>query len=192
MKDNFYVVAIGTSAGGMPVLQRILSRLPGHINAAFVIIQHLHPDFRSISSELLSSFTTMPVYRVYEGQRLEAGSVYVLPENQMMTVRHGVLSLMERRPEQTINSTIDIFFDSLGKDYGDKAIGIVLTGRGNDGMAGSNTLHNYGGIVMVQAPATAEYENMPQATIEGDHPDYVLPVNELVSQLIRLITAQDK
>jgi len=187
MKDKFYVVAIGASSGGLEILKEVLSQLPAKNNAAFIILQHLHKDYVSTSAEILSAYTSMPVYRAHENQLIEARSVYVLPENQMMTVRDGRLHLIERTPKQLINEAINIFFESLGEDLKERAIGIVLTGNGSDGTAGSAFIHANGGLVMVQKPGTAEYPDMPQSMVTDGHPDFVMPVSLLVKTLVEFI-----
>lgn len=187
MKDDFYVVAIGTSSGGLPILIDILTKLPNHNRAAFIIIQHLHKDVRNVTHEILAPYTSMPVYSAHDNQLIETSSVYVLPENQMMTVKDGRLKLIERTPAQRVNHAVDIFFKSLGDDMKSRAIAIVLTGRGNDGTEGSGSIHENGGVVMVQTPSTAEYKGMPQSMVSDDHPNFTMPVSELVKTLVELI-----
>lgn len=187
MEDHFYVIAIGTSAGGLPILIDIFKQLPEHNNAAFIIIQHLHKDFKSSTEDLLPPHTSMPVHNAVEGVLVEANNVYVLPENKMMTIKDGCLVLVTRTPEQVVNRAINIFFESLGDDMKERAIGIVLTGDGTDGTIGSDSIHENGGIMMVQTPSTAEFKGMPQSMVDDDHPNFNLPVKQLVETVIEFI-----
>lgn len=104
-----------------------------------------------------------------------------------MTIKDGCLVLVTRTPKQVVNQAINIFFKSLGNDMKDRAVGIVLTGNGTDGTSGSDSIHENGGIMMVQTPSTAEFEGMPQSMVDNDHPNYNLPVKELVETVIKLI-----
>jgi two-component system CheB/CheR fusion protein len=187
IKDNFYIIAIGTSAGGLPILKGILSQLPNRNDAAFIIIQHLPKDFRSGTADLIAPYTSMKVHRAFDGQRIEANSVYVLPENKMMTVKNGSLILVARTAVQVVNRAVDIFFESLGEDMKHRAIGIVLTGAGTDGTSGSYSIHENGGIIMVQTPDTAQFQGMPQSLVDDDHPNFNMPVAGLVDTLMELI-----
>jgi two-component system CheB/CheR fusion protein len=191
MKDKFYVVAIGTSSGGLPVLIDILKLLPNYNNAAFIIIQHLHIEHRSVADEILATHTLMPVYRAHENQLVEVNSVYVLPENHMMTIKDGRLKLVERTYAHRINHAVDIFFKSMGEELKERAIGVVLTGRGDDGTDGSSYIHTHGGIVMVQRPSTAEYKGMPQSMVLNGYPNFVLSIEELVNTLIEFFKRRD-
>jgi two-component system, chemotaxis family, CheB/CheR fusion protein len=191
-KKDFFVVAIGTSSGGLNVLKNILRRLPEHNNAAFIIIQHLHPNFKSSTEELLAGYTKMQVYRACENEVVKTGCVYVLPENKTMTIRNGRLSLIARDREDIINRAITIFFESMGPDLKERAIGIVLTGDGTDGTAGSASIHDHGGVIMVQRPDTAEFESMPQSMVTHGLSNFTLPVDQLVDTLAELIRPKQK
>ncbi|MBC7915429.1 MAG: chemotaxis protein CheB [Pyrinomonadaceae bacterium] len=168
----------------------MFSRLPDHNNAAFIIIQHLHRNFRSLTDELLTPFTKMPVQRAVEGMLIRPNCVYVLPENKMMTVKVGCLIVTDRPPEQIINRAVDIFFESLSVDMQARAIGVVLTGEGTDGTAGSYLIYKNGGIVMVQTPSTAEFKGMPQSLVSHYHPNFNMPIEGLVDTLIKLTSLE--
>jgi len=173
-------------------LKSVLRRLPEHNNAAFIIIQHLHPNFKSISEKLLAPYTKMQVHRAHENHLVRSGFVYVLPENKTMTIKNGRLSLAERKPEHIINRAITIFFESMGPDLKERAIGIVLTGDGTDGTDGSASIHHHGGVIMVQRPDTAEFESMPQSMVSHGLSNFTLPVDLLVDTLAELIRPEAK
>lgn len=184
--NDFYVVGIGCSAGGPAAYNELFSKLPSDINAAFIVIQHLHPEFKSFNYELVAQYTSMKVLSAVDGELVAPGCVYFLPENAMMTIKDGRLHLRTRRKDEIINHAVDIFFNSLGIDAKEKAIGVILSGYGKDGSAGVEEIHERGGIVICQAPRTALHKGMPQSLINRISPDFILPLDELALKLLEL------
>ena len=186
--DNLYVVGIGASAGGLSALEQLFDSLQVNTGAAFVVIQHLSPNFKSLMKELLERHTSMQIYRTDDGMALEANSVYLIPPGQNLTLEGNVLRLSkrnqneDRKPE--INFPIDLFFTSLAKNYGEKSIGVILSGSGSDGTRGLKAINEVGGVALVQDPDTAEFDGMPKSAIATGVVNQVLPPKEL-SQLIR-------
>lgn len=122
--------------------------------------------------------------------RVQAGSVYVMPEDVVMEIKNGILYLKPRPPKELINNAIDIFFESLAKDQKDKAVGIVLSGMGTDGSKGALKLFEYGGSVLVQEPNSTEFNGMPWSAALKDHPDYILPPKQLGEKLVNMVKAK--
>ncbi|HPS89655.1 MAG TPA: chemotaxis protein CheB, partial [Methanosarcina vacuolata] len=175
-KKDFPIVGIGASAGGLAAFEAFFSAMPSdtYPGVAFVLIQHLDPNYKSILSDLIRSFTRMPVYEVINWINIEPNCVYIIPPNRDMVLRDGVLQLIEPSQPRGRRLPIDIFFSSLAQDKKEKAIGIVLSGTGSDGTKGVQAIKAEGGMVMAQAPESSEYNNMPLSAIATGQVDYVL------------------
>lgn len=184
---QFYLIGIGASAGGIEPLKSLISLIPYNINAAFIVVQHLLATHHSRLDEILSRVTKLPVIRINGGERVEAGIIYVLPENKLVTIKEGRLSLRKRLPEEVVNYAIDIFFESLGKDAGCRSIGIVLSGANEDGAKGAKVISENGGKVFVQDPNTAEYPRMPAAVIRLDSPAEINEPKKLVNAVVGMV-----
>jgi len=179
MKYDFWIVAIGSSAGGLDPLKQMVGRLSKNINAAFIVLTHLLPDGNSNLDNILAKHSRIPAIRAKHGMPIEPNKIYILPENKMMTLQDGLLNLRDRRPDEIINRAIDIFFFSLALDAKEKSIGILLSGGGNDGLLGSKEIGKNHGVIIVQDPQTAEHPYMPNAIIEYNLPDAILSPDEM-------------
>ena len=188
---NFFVVGIGASAGGLSALEKLFDSLPSDSGAAFVVIQHLSPDFKSLMKELLQRHTEMAVHRVTEGMELQPNSVYLIPPGKNLILEANLLRLEERRQDENdryeLNFPIDLFFTSLAKNYGEKAIGVILSGSGSDGTHGLRAITEAGGIALVQDPETAEFDGMPRSAIATGVVNQVLPPRELAQLIYQCI-----
>jgi len=185
IKYDFWVVAIGSSAGGLQPLIKMLNGLAESTKATFIIIPHLLRTGKSNLDYLLSKHSKMPAIRAVHGMPLEPQKIYILPENKVMTLKNGFLILRDRRPDEIINHAIDTFFTSLALDAKKKAIGIVLSGGGNDGLSGSKEIKRNNGVIIVQDPQTAEHPDMPNAIIACDMPNAILPPEEIGKRIIQ-------
>ncbi|MEM8831240.1 MAG: chemotaxis protein CheB [Cyanobacteria bacterium P01_G01_bin.19] len=185
--SNLFVVGIGASAGGLSALEELFSNLSTASGAAYVIIQHLSPDFKSLMKELLERRTSMPVHRVTEGMKLLPDSVYLIPPGQNLVLEKNVLHLEDRKKDRNdkheLNFPIDLFFTSLAKNYRELSIGVILSGSGSDGTRGLKAINEAGGLALVQDPKTAEFDGMPRSAIATGIVNQILPTREL-SQLI--------
>lgn len=179
-----YVVGIGASAGGLEALRAFFSVMPANSGMTFVVIQHLAPDYKSLMVELLARLTAMPVIRAEEGMQVQPNHVYLIPPRFNLTISDGILHLAPPPGGKTLNLPIDIFFRSLAQSYGERAVAIVLSGTGSDGARGIRAVKEAGGMVMVQAEASAKFAGMPSSAIATGTADYVLPVEEMPGQLI--------
>ncbi len=183
--SNFYIVGIGASAGGYEALWEFFSHLPPDPGAAFVVIQHLSREYKSIADKLLAKHTSLPVYKAEHNQAVEVNTIYVIPENKVITIKNRRLHLEQRSPYERINFTVDIFFHSLAADAQEKAIGIVLSGLGSDGAKGVQSIHKYRGHVMVQEPNSTIFSSMPKMAIHADSPDFILSPAKLAQALVK-------
>ena len=184
VKNDFLVVGIGASAGGLETLEAFFHHMPPEPGIAFVIIQHLSPKHKSIMASLLKKHTEMAVLEIKDATPLEPNCVYLNPPNKNVAVFNGVLHLMEPVKTGAINMPIDFFFRSLSEDQKEKAIVMVLSGTASDGTLGIKAIKGEGGMVMVQDPDSAKYDGMPKSAIETGLVDFILPVEKLPEQLI--------
>ena len=172
-----FIVGIGASAGGLNALEQFFENMPAHSGMAFVVIQHLSPDFKSLMDDLLSRRTQMPIHRVLNGMEIEADSIYLIPSRSQMTVQNGRLFLTERIEKTStgrVELPIDVFFRSLALDARERSFGIILSGTGSDGSRGIQAIHEQGGVVMVQTPESAQFDGMPRAAIATGTADFIL------------------
>ncbi len=179
-----YVVAIGASAGGLNALEEFFDHMPAASGMAFVVIQHLSPDFKSLMDDLLARHTRMPIHRVSNGIPLEPDSIYLIPPKSHMTVTDGHLYLTGRGESQHVDLPIDIFLHSLAKDAGDRAIGIILSGTGSDGSRGIVSVHEKGGLILVQAPESSQFDGMPRNAVATGVVDFVLAPESMPHVLV--------
>lgn len=182
--DPTHVVGIGASAGGLEALRVFFSVMPVDSGMAFVVIQHLAPDYKSLMVELLARLTTMPIVRAESDLRIAANHVYLIPPRFNLTIVDGRLQLSPPPGGKTLNLPIDIFFRSLAADYAERAIAIVLSGTGSDGARGIRAIKEAGGMVMVQTEASAKFAGMPSNAIATGTVDVVLPVEDMPKQLV--------
>ncbi|MCB0731106.1 MAG: PAS domain-containing protein [Ignavibacteriae bacterium] len=183
-KEKFYVVAIGASAGGLKALEDFFSNVPSDTGMAFIVIQHLSPDYKSLMVELLSKKTNMKVLRAENEMPIIKNRVYLIPPKMNMSVYQSHLILSEQDHHHGINLPIDIFFKSLAKDAGEMAMGVILSGTGSDGTSGLKDIKENGGLVIVQDPESAQFDGMPRSAINTELVDFILPPEEIADKLI--------
>ena len=177
-------VGVGASAGGLEAIQTLFQHIPTVTPMAFIVIQHLSPDYKSMMVELLSKKTSIPVHRAEEGMRVLPNTIYLIPPKKNLTIFHGRLMLSDQDHSRGINLPIDIFLQSLAEDQGERAAAIILSGTGSDGMRGIRTVKEQGGLVIVQKVETAKFDGMPRAAISTGLADFVLAPKEISRQLI--------
>ncbi len=182
-----YYVGIGASAGGLEALEAFFSQMNHDSGMAFIVIQHLSPDYKSMMVELLSKRTAMSVQRAEEGMRVEANSVYLIPPKKNLSIFHGKLLLSESDHNRGLNLPIDVFLRSLADDQAEKAIGIILSGTGSDGVRGIRAIKEGGGIVFVQNEESARFDGMPRSALSTGLADFVLPPDEMPERLLSLV-----
>ena len=188
IQHNFFIVAIGASAGGLQALETFFSNLPDHPNAAFVVTQHLSPDHKSMMEEILQRKTSMTVSSIEDGMKIEPSQVYILPPGKHLVVRNSHLCLVE--PDAS-NYPIDKFFRSLVEEWKEKTIAILLSGTGRDGTEGIQAISRVGGIGLVQSPETAQFNSMPSSAIPSGLVDEILSPQELAQTVFELIRYSD-
>lgn len=184
---DFPIVGIGASAGGLEVLEQFFTLMPGKTGMAFVIIQHLDPNHKDLMPELLQRVTPMKVLQVTDCLKIKPNSIYIIPPNKNMSLLKGSLYLFDPAEKHGLRLPIDYFFRSLANDQQEKSIGIILSGMGFDGSLGLKAIKDQNGSVLVQDPATAKFNSMPQSAIKTTLPDIIAPVEELPAKLIHFL-----
>lgn len=184
-----HVVGVGASAGGLEALERFVAALPLSSGLAYVVVQHLSPDHKSLMVELLGRHTSLPIERAEDGARVQADHIYLLPPRKTVTIADGRLVLADKDPT-ALNLPIDLFLRSLAEDLGDRAIAIILSGTGSDGVRGIRSIKEEGGLVMAQDERTARFDGMPRAAVQTGLVDYVLAPEEMPEQLVRYCRRQ--
>ncbi len=184
--EDFPVVGVGASAGGLEAFSQLLSQLPPKTGMAFVLVQHLDPTHTSALEEILSRTTRIPVREVTDGLRVERDHVYVIPANADMVITDGALQLARRTAARGMHKPIDAFFQSLASARGDRAIGVILSGTASDGAGGCQYIKGTGGITFAQDPSTAKYDSMPQSAIAAGCIDFVMAPAAIAEELVRI------
>jgi len=184
-KNNFPIVGIGASAGGLEAINELLMNLPPDIGMAFVIVQHLDPNHESMIGEILSRKTLMPVIEIKNNMRVRAGNVYVISPNTSLKISNSILKILPRDDTKGIHLPIDTFFKSLASDQKYKSIGIVLSGTGSDGTDGLGLIKAEAGLTIAQNPKTAKYDGMSRSAIEAGVVDLVLSPKKIGEELVR-------
>lgn len=182
--DDFMVVALGASAGGIGAFKEFFAHAPERSGMAFVVILHLSPEHESHLAEVLQSSTRMPVTQVTESVKVAPDHVYVIPPNRSLSCVDGSLVLSEVTRVEERRAPVDIFFRTLAETHGARAACVVLSGTGADGTMGLKRVKENGGVAIVQEPSEAEYPDMPRSSIATGLVDLVLPVAEMPARLV--------
>lgn len=185
----FPVVGIGASAGGLSAFEAFFSGFPVDVepSMAFVLVQHLAPDHKSLLSDLIRRSTNLEVFEVEDGMKVRQNCVYIIPPNHDMAFLNGILHLLEPSAPRGQRLPIDFFFRTLASDQRERAIGIVLSGTGSDGTLGVRAIKGEGGMVVAQAPESCDFDGMPRSVIATGVADYVLPPAKMASQLLAYV-----
>jgi FixJ family two-component response regulator len=183
--EDFPVVGIGASAGGLDACKTLLGALPAGNGMAFILIQHLDPSHESMMVDLLAGHTTMTVRQATDGMPVERDHLYVIPPGTYLSVVAGVLRLSQPQARHGARLPFDFLLQSLAKDCGAKAIGVVLSGTGADGSMGIKSIKGKCGLIIAQTPAEAAFDGMSKSAIATGMVDLVLPVAEIPDALVK-------
>ncbi len=182
---DFHVVGVGASAGGLEAIEALFQHMPLEIGVAFVVVQHLSPDFKSHMEELIARKTRIPVHLVEDKSEVHPNAIYLLPARMEMVIADGKLLLTERSPDRSFAHPIDQFFRSLAHDCGRRSIAIILSGTGSDGARGVREIHDAGGLVMIQDPQSAKFDGMPLSAQATGVVDLAVPPEQMADVLLR-------
>jgi two-component system CheB/CheR fusion protein len=183
---DFPIIGIGASAGGLAAFEAFFSGMPVNKNMdmAFVLVQHLAPDRKSMLGELLQRYTGMLVLDVEDGVHVKPNCVYIIPPDRDMALINGSLQLLEPLRARGHRLPIDFLFRSLAQDLHERAICIILSGTGSDGTLGLQEVKGEGGMVIVQSPESCEFDAMPKNAIDTKLVDYELAPVDMPAQLL--------
>lgn len=177
------VVAIGISTGGPKSLMALFEQIPESFRQAILIVQHMPPLFTRKLAAQLSRTAKLPIAEAREGEKVENGRVYLAPGDFHMEVKmhngEPLISLHQRPPENFCRPAVDVLFRSIACVYGARAVGVVMTGMGNDGLAGAEALKKAGAPIIAQDRATSVVWGMPKCIIESNLADAVAPLQEM-------------
>lgn len=190
---GFPIVGIGASAGGLNALEDFLKHAPADGNMAYVLVPHLDPTHDSMLVEILQRSTNMPVLQAEDQLLVKPNHVYIVPPNRDLAIFHAALQLTEPELPRGQRMPIDAFLRSLAEDQQENAVGVVLSGTGSDGTLGLRAILGAGGLTLVQEPATAKYEGMPNNAIKAGYASYVLPVEKMSEAIllgVRALTSE--
>ncbi|QEH39585.1 chemotaxis protein CheB [Chitinophaga sp. XS-30] len=171
--DTQFLVAIGASAGGIEELHTFFDNTPP-ARVSYVIIQHLSPDYKSRMVEILSRYSQLKVCEAADNMQVEPDRVYMIPSQQYMIIRNRRLHLMDKEKTGMPHKTINTFFNSLARETGYNRVAVVLSGTGDDGSEGIVNISRAGGLVIVQDPATTQYDSMPANAVATGVADYIV------------------
>ncbi len=181
--SNNYIVGVGASAGGLEAINELFDSMPANTGFSFILVQHLSPDHKSLMGDLLSKHTEMQVLEAEEAMLVRPNSIYLIPTAKTMTLKNGKLRLEDKLRDHQPNNAIDIFFESLSADQGEKAVGIILSGTGTDGTKGIQSIKAKGGTVFIQDPTTAQFDGMPNSAISSGYIDLILSPDMMAEEL---------
>jgi chemotaxis methyl-accepting protein methylase len=183
-KDGFLIAGLGASAGGIQAFQEFFQNVPSKPGVAFVLILHLSPDYDSKLAQIIEGSTKMPVLQVKEKVRVKANHVYVIPPNQHLMMEDGYIVVSPNLEVEERRAPVDIFFRTLAETHGTRAVAVILSGTGANGSMGIKRVKEKGGVVFVQNPREAEWNEMPRNSIATGLVDEVLNVADLPAKII--------
>jgi two-component system chemotaxis response regulator CheB len=181
------VIAIGASTGGPRALLEVISTLPRDLPASIVIVQHIPEGFTQSLAERLNWQTSLEVKEAEDGDRIQAGVVYIAPGNQHMMIKGKKIHLTNGAKVNYTRPSIDVLMESVAKQFGPNAIGILMTGMGTDGANGMKAIKNSKGKTIAQNEKTCSVYGMPKAAIGLKVVDKIVPLNRIAQELIRML-----
>ncbi|OQX01106.1 MAG: chemotaxis protein CheB [Desulfobacteraceae bacterium IS3] len=186
-KRKYKAVVMGSSAGGLAVLARILSVFPQNFRLPLIVVQHLHPRQGEFYIQYLNDRTALTVKEADEKEDIVGGYVYFAPPNYHLLIEEDeTFSLSSDEKVNYSRPSIDVLFESAAEVYGNRLAGVILTGANNDGASGLNLIKKNGGLAVVQEPCSAESPYMPRAALELVEADYILSPEEIGTVLVNL------
>lgn len=183
-KKNFPVVALGTAAGGLDALIKVVKEIPAVSGMAYIILYQPSPDENLPNT--LAQHSKIPVHEIINTINLVPDHIFIVPENNNLIAQDGTLKLHQRTRHERKDSVLDIFFEALAEVYQSFTIGVILSGTAFDGTFGFKKIKEAGGTTIAQDPETAEFKGMPQSTIDADIVDYVLAPELIPGQLLAI------
>ena len=183
---TYAIVVIGASLGGLRAMQQILSALPSQFPLPIALVQHREPGSDDTLEGLLQTASALPVVEILDKQIILPGRVYVAPADYHTLVEDGHFALSTDEPVNHSRPSIDVLFESVADAYGERVIGVVLTGANDDGARGLALIKARGGLAVVQDPGTAEASAMPKAALKAVAGAPAMPVEGIGRFLVKM------
>lgn len=188
MTGHFEAVAIGCSTGGLAALEQILPALPEGFPAALIVVMHTAPESRNLLVELLGKRCRLPVKEAQERNKILPGTIFVAPPAYHLLVEDDRTFSLSSDPKVSYaRPSVDVLFESAAHAYGERLIGIILTGANHDGSAGLRAIADAGGLCLVQDPAGAEARAMPEAALKSCATARSVPLGKMAETLIEVV-----
>lgn len=189
MDRAFDVLAIGASTGGPNALAAVLRELPKNLGVPVLIVQHMPPVFTKLLADRLAATSPLPAEEARDGQELVPDHVYVAPGDHHMTVSRAgprtTVALNQDPPENSCRPAVDVLFRSVAAAYGARTLAVVLTGMGQDGLVGAETIQQAGGMILVQDEESSVVWGMPGFIARAGLATSVKPLAELPQEILR-------
>lgn len=182
-------VVIAASAGGVQTLVQLVAQVPEKLPASLFLVQHIPASYPSQLPSILSRAGRLPALHPTEGMLIEPGNIYVAPPDRHLIIEDGHLHLGTGAKEHLVRPAADVLFRSAAHWYGERVVGIVLTGLGHDGAEGLLTIKEHGGITIIQDPCEAPFPHMPESALRRADVDYIVSVAEMIPLLMRLLSS---
>jgi two-component system, chemotaxis family, protein-glutamate methylesterase/glutaminase len=186
LDENQHIIVIGASSGGFEALKKIAKALPSGFEPPIMIVWHMSPDVRGILPQALNRISPIYAVHAHDGEELGSNRIYVAPPDHHMILEDGKIRVTRGPKENRFRPAIDPLFRSAAYAYGNRVIGVILSGGLDDGTAGLWAVKHYGGIAVVQDPSDAEVPSMPENAAREVKVDHCLPVSEIAELLVRL------
>jgi len=187
LRGRIDAVVIGTSAGGVEALGVLLPGLPASLRPALLIVVHLPRERPSLLANLFRTRCAVPVREAEDKEPVEAGTIYFAPPDYHLLVEQNrQLALSADAPVHYSRPSIDVLFESAAEAYGERLLGIILTGANQDGASGLQAIQKAGGVTVVQQPGSAQVPVMIVSALERGRVDFVLTLQEIAALLASL------
>lgn len=190
---DFAAVVIGGSAGGLEALLRILELLPGDLPVALAVVLHIPSSGPNVLVEVLSAHSRLPIREAQDKEPAEPGSVFVAPAGYHLLIDRGpCLALSLDQPVHFARPSVDVLFESAADEYGERLVGVVLSGANEDGARGLQAIQERGGLALVQSPDEAQSRAMPEAALARCPTARVLSANEIAAVILQSVDRGDR
>ena len=182
------VIIVGTSTGGPPALQQLLSELPASLPAAIVVVQHMPAGFTSSLAQRLNEVSEIAVQEASDGDRLARGLVLVAPGDFHLRFKGDRQVVLDQGPRRNhVRPAVDVTMESAAEVHGSSTIGVILTGMGSDGVGGARRIKAAGGSIIVEHESTCVVYGMPRGVVEAGVADQVVPLHGIAAALRELV-----
>lgn len=180
------IIVIGASAGGFEAIKKIISDLPEDLEVSVFIVWHMSPDVRGVLPQVLNRLGKLPATHAVDNEPVKSGRIYIAPPDHHLVLEKDVVRVTRGPKENRFRPAIDPLFRSAAYVYSNRVIGVILSGALDDGTAGLWAIKQRGGMAIVQDPSDAEVSSMPANAIKAVKTDYIVPVAEISSLLVKL------